>query len=153
MDILIHPWKLLDFHRQTSNEGIRKHPQIVIAHSKMFSWRERQCHRCQPRRRKKRQSQCPYYCTRKPGRGYAFWDYEERFRDQEQPIVQCWVFDITGRPSDELKHILRKLQANDPGGAKRRRILTYLTKVRTLCARADGAPAIHGPIKESLVGR
>ena len=76
---------------------------------------------------------------------------EERFRDQEQPIVQCWVFDITGRPSDELKHVLRKLQANDPGGAKRRRILTYLTKVRTLCARAYGAPTIRGQITDSYL--
>ena len=61
------------------------------------------------------------------------------------------MFDITGRPSDELKHILRKLQANDPGGAKRRRILTYLTKVRTLCARAYGAPTIRGPIADSYL--
>ena len=70
---------------------------------------------------------------------------------QEQPIVECWVFDITGKPSDELRHILRKLQADDPGGAKRRRILTYLTKVRTLCARAYGAPAIRGPIRDSYL--
>ena len=83
----------------------------------------------------------------------AWLDYkdEERFRGQEQPIVECWVFDITGKPSDELRHILRKLQADDPGGAKRRRILTYLTKVRTLCARAYGAPAIRGPIKDSYL--
>ena len=83
----------------------------------------------------------------------AWSDYkdEERFRGQEQPIVECWVFDITGKPSDELRHILRKLQADDPGGAKRRRILTYLTKVRTLCARAYGAPAIRGPIKDSYL--
>ena len=85
--------------------------------------------------------------------GKAWSDYkdEERFRGQEQPIVQCWVFDITGKPSDEVRHILRKLQADDPGGAKRRRILTYLTKVRTLCARAYGAPAIRGPIKDSYL--
>ena len=83
----------------------------------------------------------------------AWSDYkdEERFRGQEQPIVQCWVFDITGKPSDEVRHILRKLQADDPGGAKRRRILTYLTKVRTLCARAYGAPAIRGPISDSYL--
>ena len=83
----------------------------------------------------------------------AWSDYkdEERFRGQEQPIVECWVFDITGKPSDELRHILRKLQADDPGGAKRRRILTYLTKVRTLCARAYGAPAIRGPISDSYL--
>ena len=83
----------------------------------------------------------------------AWLDYkdEERFRGQEQPIVECWVFDITGKPSDELRHILRKLQADDPGGAKRRRILTYLTKVRTLCARAYGAPAIRGQIKDSYL--
>ena len=61
------------------------------------------------------------------------------------------MFDITGKPSDELRHILRKLQANGPGGAKRRRILTYLTKVRTLCARAYGAPAIRGPISDSYL--
>ena len=76
---------------------------------------------------------------------------EERFRGQEQPIVECWVFDITGKPSDELRHILRKLQADDPGGAKRKRILTYLTKVRALCARAYGAPAIRGPIRDSYL--
>ena len=83
----------------------------------------------------------------------AWSDYkdEERFRGQEQPIVECWVFDITGKPSDELRHILRKLQADDPGGAKRKRILTYLTKVRTLCARAYGAPAIRGPIRDSYL--
>ena len=85
--------------------------------------------------------------------GKAWSDYkdEERFRGQEQPIVQCWVFDITGKPSDEVRHILRKLQADDPGGAKRRRILTYLTKVRTLCARAYGAPNIRGQIMDSYL--
>ena len=59
------------------------------------------------------------------------------------------MFDITGKPSDELRHILRKLQANDPGGAIGRRIRTYLTKVRTLCVRAYGAPAIRGAIMDS----
>ena len=66
-------------------------------------------------------------------------------------IVECWVFDITGKLSDELRHILRKLQANDPGGAIGRRIRTYLTKVRTLCARAYGAPAIRGSISDSYL--
>jgi len=40
---------------------------------------------------------------------------------------------------------------SDPGGAKRRRILTYLTKVRTLCARAYGAPTIRGQIMDSYL--
>jgi len=87
----------------------------------------------------------------KYGRAWSDYKDEERFRGQEQPIVECWVFDITGKPSDELRHILRKLQADDPGGAKRKRILTYLTKVRTLCARAYGAPAIRGPIRDSYL--
>ena len=50
-----------------------------------------------------------------------------------------------------LRDILRKPQANDPGGAKGRRIRTYLTKVRALCARAYGAPAIRGSITDSYL--
>jgi hypothetical protein len=51
----------------------------------------------------------------------------------------------------ELRHILRKLQANDTGGAIGRRIRTYLTKVRTLRVRAYGAPAIRGASTDSYL--
>ena len=48
------------------------------------------------------------------------------------------MFDITGKPSDELKHIVQKLQVNDMGGDIGRRIRTYLAK----------APAIRGAITD-----
>jgi hypothetical protein len=40
---------------------------------------------------------------------------------------------------------------NDTGGVIGRRIRTYLTKVRILCARAYGAPAIRGAIMDSFL--